>query len=141
MDTILSFLRLQLQRNVDWPLQSACSNTLITLIGHNSDPRLPYVNGCRSINKQFGNDSFLDWEGSSEGFRTFSHPSTALHLLVLKIFSCIKNLQSIFARLTDVIPTVPTQFIMKKSIFLSFFVPPTQLIAPANNNWPSLKWS
>jgi len=48
------------------PRQHFCAGIIvlpISSIGHNSNPILSYIKGCRSIHKQFSIDSFLDWEG------------------------------------------------------------------------------
>jgi len=42
-------------------LQSASPNSLIALIAIYFDASLSYINGWRSFNKQFSNDSFLNW--------------------------------------------------------------------------------
>jgi len=46
------------------------------LIRYNANLSLSSTKGCRSVNKQFDTDSFLDWEGHPLGSHTFSHPNT-----------------------------------------------------------------
>jgi len=66
-------IKIRLQRKVYLTLQSACANSLITLIGHNSEPSLSYIEGCHSINKQFSIDPLLDCESHC---RVFDFPLT-----------------------------------------------------------------
>jgi len=56
----ISFLHLL---NIYVYFQSANATSLVTFIGRISDSNLSFIMGCRSIDKKFSIDSFLDWKG------------------------------------------------------------------------------